>query len=408
MGLFQQPARFSFQIRSKEDQARTGRIGTPHGIIETPAYIPVATRGSVRSLSGSDLSTLAVQALITNAYHLHLQPGMPIIQQMGGLHRFMGWEKPILIDSGGFQVLSLGIVKEKGGGKISSLLSEPGRRKGLPGSRQEKSQVKVTEDGVEFISYRDGSRHLFTPEQVVNTGRNLGADIIMVLDECTSPFHTFQETRAALERTHRWASRSLSEFQNPSPKGQALFGIIQGGTYQDLREKSARFIARHPFGGFAIGGFLGSSKNEMIEVLKWTIPHLPPEKPRHFLGIGLVEDIFEMVGRGIDLFDCVAPTRMAATGTFLTKGYPRFRLRILNETFKNDPRPIEEDCICLTCRSHSRAYLRHLFQTKEPLAMHLAALHNLHFMESLMATIRQAIQEGTFESLRKTWLLSQE
>lgn len=394
---------FSFQILAEDGQARAGRISTPHGIIATPAYVPVATQGSVSSLSGEDLSNLSIQALITNAYHLHLQPGEALIQQMGGLHRFMGWEKPLLIDSGGFQVLSLGIAREKGGGKIASLFSEDRSRKGHLRSHQGKPLVKVTEAGVEFISYRDGSRHLFTPEQVVKIGMDLGADIIMVLDECTSPFHNVQETQEAMERTHRWAIKALSEFQNPSSTGQALFGIIQGGAYQDLREKSARFIGRLPFCGFAIGGFLGSSRDEMIQVLQWTIPHLPPDKPRHFLGIGLVEDIFEMVDRGIDLFDCVVPTRLAASGTFLTKGNPRFRLRILNEAFKEDSRPIEEHCSCLTCRCHSRAYLRHLFLAKKPLAGHLAALHNLHFMESLMTGIRRAIQTGAFESFRKAW-----
>lgn len=396
--------KFSFQILAEEGLARTGRIGTLHGIIETPAYVPVATQGSVRSLSGGDLTTLGIQALITNAYHLHLQPGEALINQMGGLHRFMGWEKPLLIDSGGFQVLSLGIAREQGGGKIASLFSEDRVRKGQLLSKQGKPLVRVTEAGVEFISYRDGSRHLFTPEQVVRTGRDLGADIIMVLDECTSPFHNHQETQEALERTHRWALKALSAFQGSSSTGQALFGIIQGGAYQDLREESARHIARLPFDGFAIGGFLGDSRKEMIRVLQWTLPYLPPDKPRHFLGIGLVEDIFEMVGRGIDLFDCVAPTRLAGSGTFLTRGNRRFRLRILNEAFKNDPRPIEENCNCLTCRFHSRAYLRHLFLAKEPLARHLAALHNLHFMESLMTGIRQAIGERVFEPFKKDWL----
>jgi queuine tRNA-ribosyltransferase len=395
---------FSFHILAEEGQARTGRIKTPHGIIATPAYVPVATQGSVRTLSGKDLSTLGIQALITNAYHLHLQPGEALIQEMGGLHGFMGWDKPLQIDSGGFQVLSLGIAREQGGGKIASLFSDDRGRKGHRPSNQGKPLVKVTEQGVEFISYRDGSLHLFTPEQVVRTGQGLGADIIMVLDECTSPIHNYQETQEAMERTHRWAERALLEFQGPSPKGQALWGIIQGGAYQDLREKSARTIARLPFDGFAIGGFLGSSRKEMIQVLQWTVPHLPPDRPRHFLGIGLVEDIFEMVGRGIDLFDCVAPTRMAGTGTFLTKKNRRFRLRILNEAFKNDPRPVEDDCNCQTCRCHSRAYLRHLFLAKEPLARHLAAHHNLHFMESLMTDIRQALGEGTFGLLKKAWV----
>jgi tRNA-guanine transglycosylase len=397
-------ARFSFQILAEEGRARTGRILTPHGSIETPAYIPVATRGAVKSLSPLDLAGLSIQALITNAYHLHLHPGIDLIHHMGGLHRFMGWEKPLLIDSGGFQVLSLGLAKEKGGGKVSALSSEKGERKRVYGAKPGKSLIRVSEDGVEFISYRDGSRHCFTPEQVVQSGQDLGADIIMVLDECTSPFHNFEETQAAMERTHRWAERSLAKFPNPSSQGQALFGIVQGGAFQELRETSARFLAKHPFNGFAIGGFLGSSKREMIQVLNWTIPHLPRAKPRHFLGIGMVEDIFEMVAQGIDFFDCVAPTRLAATGTFLVKNKPHFRLRILNEAFKNDPRPIAEDCPCPTCRGHSRAFLRHLFLTKEPLAVHLAAVHNLYFMESLMAEIRRTVAQGKFESFKNNWL----
>lgn len=209
-----------------------------------------------------------------------------------------------------------------------------------------------------------------------------------------------------MNRTHGWAHRSLSAFHTQRGNGQALFGIVQGGAYQELREESARFIGPLPFDGYAIGGFLGTSREEMIRILDWTLPHLPSEKPRHFLGIGLVEDIFEMVGRGIDLFDCVAPTRLAGTGTFFTRKKNRFRLRILNEAYKEDPRPVEDGCGCYTCLHHSRAYLRHLFAAKEPLAVHLAALHNLHFVESLMREIRRAIRQGTLETLKTEWMTS--
>lgn len=396
--------KFSFEILAEDGQARRGRIRTSHGPIETPAFVPVATRGAVRSLPTANLSAVGAQVLITNAFHLHLHPGEESIQQLGGLHRFMGWPGPIIMDSGGFQVFSLGMAKEHGGSKVTSLFSESqGQGKRLGSKKKGNPLVTVTEDGVEFISYRDGSRHLFTPEQVVNTGRRLGVDMIMVLDECTSPVHSYQETEEALERTHRWAIAALSEFHSRASNGQSLFGIVQGGTYPDLREQSARFIGRQGFDGYALGGFLGNSREDLVQILKWTIPHLPPDKPRHFLGIGLVEDVFEMVRRGIDLFDCIAPARMAGTGTFYTKGGRRFRMHILNEAFKNDPRPVEEDCDCTTCRNHSRAYLRHLFMVKEPLAVMLAAFHNLHFMESLMKEIRRAIQEKKFETLRMAW-----
>jgi queuine tRNA-ribosyltransferase len=395
--------KFFFEILAEDGLARRGRIRTSHGFIETPAFVPVATRAAVRSITAADLSAIGAQVLITNAFHLHLHPGEEIIQHLGGLHCFMGWEGPIIMDSGGFQVFSLGMAKENGGSKLTSIFSEgQGRRKYL-GSKKGQSLVTVTAEGVEFVSYRDGSRHLFTPEQVVNAGRRLGVDMIMVLDECTSPVQSFRETQEAMERTHRWATAAVAEFHKKPSDGQSLFGIIQGGTHQDLREKSARFIAGQGFDGYALGGFLGNSGKELVQILNWTIPYLCPDKPRHFLGIGLVEDIFEMVFRGIDLFDCIAPTQMAGTGTFFTKRGQRFRMHILNEAFRNDPRPVEEDCDCTTCRNHSRAYLRHLFVVKEPLAVVLAALHNLHFMESLMKEIRQAIQEGKFEALRRSW-----
>ena len=399
--------KFSFEILAEEGQTRLGRLKTPHGTIETPAFVPVATQGTVKSLSGADLSTIGTQVLITNAYHLHLQPGEEIISRMGGLHRFMGWEGPIMMDSGGFQVFSLGMGKKYGGSKIHSPVSKIRDQDGQCGSKKGKSLVTVTEEGVDFTSYRDGSIHRFTPEYIVKTGRSLGVDMIMVLDECTSPLHNHRETEVSMERTHRWAIKALAEFYGHPSNGQSLFGIIQGGAYPDLREKSARFIARQPFHGFAIGGYLGQSKKEMSQVLQWTLPYLPQDKPRHFLGIGLVEDVFEMVSQGIDLFDCIAPTRMASTGTFFTGKGRRFRLRILNEAYKNDPRPVEADCSCYACRHHSRAYLRHLFLAKEPLASVLAGIHNLYFMEALMKEIRKAIREGKFKALREAWMATE-
>lgn len=396
--------KFSFQIQAEEGMARTGLIQTGHGPIKTPAFVPVATLGAVRSLSSAHFSELGIQVLITNAYHLHLQPGEAVIRQLGGLHRFMGWSGPLLMDSGGFQVFSLGAARERGGSKISRLRPDREERRRARPDQGKPPRVRITEEGVAFISYRDGSTHHFTPEQVVTTGKNLGIDSLMVLDECTSPSHTYEETLESMERTHRWALRSLEEFHRfPSPN-LSLFGIVQGGSFQDLREKSAAFIAEQPFQGYAIGGFLGTSPEDLTHILQWTIPPLPSGKPRHFLGIGMVEDIFEMVRHGIDLFDCTAPTLLAVNGTLLTRNNPRFRLHILNHQQKIDDRPVEEDCACYTCRHHSRAYLRHLFFAKEPAGAILATIHNLHFMESLMAEIRRAIAENRFEPLRKTWM----
>ena len=309
-----------------------------------------------------------------------------------------------MTDSGGFQIFSLGAGKEHGVGKIASIFPQdidPGRHLS---SKKGKPLVKVDEDGVEFISYLDGSLHRFTPERVIEIEQKFGSDIILVLDECTSPLHDYHYTREAMERTHRWAVRALEEFQRTSDKGQALFGIVQGGAYQDLREESASFIAAQNFDGYAIGGSLGRSKEEMYRVLEWTTPLLPQDKPRHLLGIGEIEDIFEVVKRGVDLFDCVLPTRIARTGTLFAKEAERFRIHILNAQFKDDPRPIEESCNCYTCRNHSRGYLRHLFMARELLAIRLATIHNLHFLESLMRQIRSAIKEGGFSELMKEWL----
>jgi queuine tRNA-ribosyltransferase len=395
---------FSFELLGKADRARAGEWMTPHGSIQTPSFVAVGTQGTVKSLSVEDLREIGNQVIIANAYHLHLQPGEELIESMGGLHRFMGWQGPLITDSGGFQIFSLGAGKEHGVGKIAPIFPAEQDRGGHLSSKTGKPLVKVDDDGVEFVSYLDGSPHRFTPEGVIEIEKRLGADVILVLDECTSPLHDYHYTRVAMARTHRWALRALEAFQRTSNSTQALLGIVQGGAYQDLRQESASFIADQTFDGYAIGGSLGSSKEEMHQVLDWTLPLLPPDKPRHLLGIGEVGDIFEVVKRGIDLFDCVAPTRMARTGTLLVKSAKRFRINILNRQFKDDARPIQEGCHCYTCCHHSRAYVRHLFLAKEVLAIRLATVHNLYFVESLMGQIRAAIRERRFAALEKEWL----
>lgn len=308
-----------------------------------------------------------------------------------------------MTDSGGFQIFSQGAGKDHGVGKIAPIFPEEKDRGRHFSSKKGKPLVRVDEDGVDFISYLDGSPHRFTPERVIEIERKFGADIILVLDECTSPLHDYHYTKAAMERTHRWAVRALYEFRRTSDNSQALFGIVQGGAYRDLRRESAGFIADQGFDGYAIGGSLGRSKEQMYEVLEWTVPLLPQDKPRHLLGIGDIEDIFEVVKRGIDLFDCVAPTRMGRTGTLFSKEAERFRIHIPNAQFKDDPRPIDEGCNCYTCRNYSRAYIRHLFVAKEPSAIRLATIHNLYFLESLMGQIRAAIREKRLAELGTEW-----
>ncbi|MBI5582631.1 MAG: tRNA guanosine(34) transglycosylase Tgt [Deltaproteobacteria bacterium] len=384
---------FRFHITARDGQARTGRLQTAHGVIETPAFVPVATWAAVQVLSAADLQRAGAQVLITNAYHLHLQPGGTVIRDLGGLHTFMGWSGPIMIDSGGFQIFSLGAGRTQGVGKVGTGSSGKRRKNEFPKTNRVRPLVRVDEDGAEFISYLDGSRYRFTPENVVEASLDLGADLIMALDECTSPLHSYERTRESLARTHRWALRALDVFRRLAPEGRALFGIVQGGDYEDLRRESSRFIGGLDFDGVAVGGSLGQSKADIGQVLKWTVPGLPEGKPRHLLGIGWVEDVLTAVSLGIDLQDCVAPTLLARTGTFLHKREKRFRLRIRNREHRRADRPVEEDCTCPTCRTCSRAYLRHLFMAGEPLAVHLASVHNLYFMETLMASLRKAIRE---------------
>lgn len=389
---------FKFEIiaKDKESKARVGRITTVHGVIETPSFIAVGTQASVKGLSPQDFKETGVQILFGNTYHLHLRPGEDLVKNFGGLGKFMSWDGPTITDSGGFQVFSLGQKKIK-------ILQE----------NEEVNLVKITEDGVEFRSHIDGSKHMFTPEISIEIQKKLGADLILAFDECVPHPSTYDYTKEAMRRTHKWALRSLAASQSKPfyhPWKQALYGIIQGGVYQDLREKSAKFISDLDFDGIAIGGVsVGESKQEMQNVLQWTIPFLPEEKPRHLLGIGEVDDIFTAVENGMDTFDCVIPTRFGRYGIVFV-GPPegkiknKFRIDINKTIFARDQRSIANDCLCYACQNFTRAYIHHLFRAQELLAYRLASYHNMFFINNLVKKIREAILEGRFGEMKRQWL----
>ena len=404
---------FGLELLSVRGTARRGRLHTPHGTVETPAFVAVGTQATVKGLSPRDVEETGTQLLFGNTYHLFLRPGEEVVREHGGLHRFMGWNRPLMTDSGGFQVFSLGAGIEHGVGKVASIFpgEEGARSEGRRGGPAE-SLVQVSEEGVRFRSHIDGSRQLLTPEKSIQVQRALGADMILAFDECTSPLHDEAYTAESMERTHRWALRSLREFREgaaPHDYPQALFGIVQGGAFRELRERSAAFIGELDFDGFAIGGNLGQTHREMYSVIEWTVPFLPPERPRHLLGIGDVPAIFEAVERGCDTFDCVSPTRNARNAGLLVRydqGRPlaNFRLNLRNARFANDLGPVEEGCDCLTCSRFSRAYLRHLFKAGESLGPQLATIHNLRFMSRLFEEIRRSLEEGRFAELKAQWL----
>ncbi len=394
---------FSFQIiqKDKETKARVGKIITAHGVIDTPAFIPVGTKATVKSLTPQDLKECGVQVLFGNTYHLHLRPGEDTVAKFGGLAKFMSWDGPTITDSGGFQVFSLGQKKVK-------LFADE--------EETEVNIVNITNDGVKFRSHIDGSPHLFTPEKSIEIQRKLGADLILVFDECTPNPSTKEYTKKAMERTHNWAVRSLAAAKVKSAKrkaqnNQGLYGIIQGGIYQDLREESAKFISSFPFDGIAIGGVaVGESKKEMRDVLSWVYPFLPEEKPRHLLGIGEIDDIFEAVAWGMDTFDCVIPTRFGRYGIAFVSPKEgslknKFRLQITKTIYAKDTRPLDENCKCYVCQNFTRGYIHHLFRSEELLAYRLATYHNLFFIINLMQQIRGAIRKGTFTALKMTYNL---
>jgi len=348
-------------------RARLGVLHTPHGDVHTPVFCPVGTQATVKALSPRDLHEAGATMILANTYHLYLRPGADRIARLGGLHRFMAWDGPILTDSGGYQVFSLRDLR------------------------------RVDDDGVTFRSHIDGSQHRFTPEKVVGLQEQLGSDIAMVLDECAVP-DDYAYNVEALRRTHLWAERSIAAHRR---RDQALFGIVQGGIFPDLRAESVRTLASMDFPGYAIGGLsVGESKEDTHAILDVVTPMLPADRPRYLMGVGSPEDLFEGVARGIDIFDCVLATRLARNGAVLTRDG---RLNMRNAAYAEDPRPIEEGCTCYTCQHFSRAYLRHLIVAGEILGLHLNTVHNVHFMVTLMDDIRRAIGEGRFEALREAF-----
>ena len=393
---------FSFKIlkQDKKTRARLGLIKTRRGNIQTPYFIPVATSATVKSLDSKDLEILDAQCTLANTYHLHLRPGDERIKRLGKLHKFMNFDKPIFTDSGGFQAFSLGLGMEHNINKLGNIFPESKKVE-----EKKEKLAKVDDTGVHFKSVYDGTKHFMDARKSMKIQSNLGSDIIMAFDECTSPLSGYDYTKIALKRTHNWAKDSLKYHD----KKQALYGIIQGGWFKDLRLESTKFINSLPFDGIAIGGSLGKSKEDMHKILDWVIPLLD-NRPRHLLGIGDIDDLFECVERGIDTFDCVAPTRIARRGNlYITPKAGgglenKFRINIKAAKYKEDKKPIDPTCDCHTCKNYSRAYLRHLYILNEIAYFRLASFHNIHFMLRLMENIRESIKKGTFSRLKKKWL----
>lgn len=401
----------------KNTGARAGIMHTDHGDIPTPCFMPVGTQATVKTLDQDDLKKLDAPIILGNTYHLHLRPGEDLIHELGGLHKFMNWDRPILTDSGGFQVFSLGLQKEiKNNGKKNN---------------DNAALVAIDEDGVTFKSHIDGSTHRFTPEIAVQIQHKIGADIIMAFDECTPDAAPYEYTKEAMERTHRWAERCLAEHeklgrvilngakrseesleardkgsfanaQDDKPYRQFLFGIIQGANHRELREESGRFISSLNFDGVAIGGeSIGYNMEATKEIMDWLAPILPQDKPRYTMGVGLApQDLLKVVSYGADMFDCVAPTRLARHGMLFVDDEAG-RININNAKFSNDTNPIDKNCTCEVCAKYSRAYIHHLFNAQEMTAMRLASIHNLHFMLNLMREAREAILEDRFDEMIK-------
>lgn len=359
---------YKFKLEASDGHARAGTFSTPHGDIQTPVFAPVGTQGTVKGITPQQLQDLQAKMVLANTYHLYLRPGDELIADLGGLHTFMGWNGPILTDSGGFQVFSLGEINQ------------------------------ITDEGVTFKSHIDGSAHSLTPEKSILIQENLGADIIMCFDECPNPYDR-NYNEIALARTHQWAERSQKQHQR---NDQALFGIVQGGIFKDLRIQSAQFISNLNFPGNAIGGLsVGEKKTEMLEILDVVAEHLPTNKPRYLMGVGTPYDIIQSVARGIDIFDCVNPTRLARHKTAIT-WYGR--INISNQIYSKDDRPLVENCTCYTCQGFSRAYLRHLVKSGELLGSILLSIHNLHSLIDLTTTLRNLIIKGKFQDFLDEYL----
>jgi queuine tRNA-ribosyltransferase len=385
-----EPQRLSFEIAARDGHARAGLLHTAHGRVETPAFIPLATKGTVRGLESGEVAGLGYELILGNTYHLFVSPGPERIAAAGGLHGFMGWERALITDSGGFQVFSLahgGVADEvKGSGR-------PGGEHG--------SVIAIDEQGVRFRSYRDGAELFISPEVSMRVQAALDSDIALVFDECT-PYHADRDyTARSMQRTHRWLGRCLAWHGAEGPARQAVFGIVQGGVHEDLRRESAQAVAGAGVDGIAIGGTLGRDKEEMAGVLGMTVPLLPEEAPKHLLGIGEVDDLIAGIGLGLDLFDCAVPTRLARHGGALVPDPDRrFRVDLRKAGWEGDRAPLVEDCPCPACMSHDRDYLSYLSRAEELTAVRLLCLHNLTYMHALVSRAREAIVTGDFDAYR--------
>src|SRR3989344_8265291 len=380
--------RFTIKHRDKNSKARTGIILTEHGTIKTPAFVPVGSGASIKSLTPEEIKEAKIDVFFVNTYHMLFRPGIETVFSSAGLHKFMNWDSPLMTDSGGFQVFSL---------------SEMGSRQ----KTSEKSLVKISDLGIKFKSAWDGSEIFLGPEESMDAQIRLGADMIMAFDECTFYPITKKRAKEAMLRTHRWAQMCLMKFNKDGRKTQNLFGIVQGSVFEDLRRESANFMSRQPFQGLAIGSVANSKepREKVFKVLDWTLPYLlPTEKPVHFLGIGEIEDIFLSVEKGIDSLDCITPTRMARMGWLFLKNAGlknKFRFDITRQEYSLDFKPVDPSCTCHTCGNFSRSYIRHLFKSRELLAYRLSTFHNLHFFSKLMEEIREAINKNCFSEFKK-------
>ena len=367
---------FELKARDQNTKARRGRLETGHGAIETPAFMPVGTQGSVKAVSPRELRELEAQIILGNTYHLFVRPGLEVIRKFGGLHRFMNWNGPILTDSGGYQIFSLAKLR------------------------------KITEEGVQFQNHLDGSPAFISPETAMEIQATLGSDIAMVLDECPPWPCEYDYAAKSLEMTHRWAKRCKTEIENRKSKignfRQLVFGIVQGATFEELRRASAETLAAMDFDGYAIGGVsVGEPEPEMMSAVEWSEPFLPENKPRYAMGLGTPPQLIELIARGVDMFDCVLPTRLARNGTaFTAAGTMNFK----NAEFTSQTGPLEEGCTCEGCRGYSRAYIRHLIKAEEILGLRLLSIHNLHFYLDLMERARAAIEDGSFAEFRKRFV----
>jgi len=372
---------FKIIKKSKISKARIGILKTEHGEIETPSFVGVATQAVVKTLDAREVLEAKTQALICNTIYLHFRPGENEVKKAGGLHNFMNWKKPLMTDSGGFQVFSWGFGKEYRVGKILKKEVENEVRWG-----QQPKLLKIQEDGVIFTSPLDGKKILFGPKESIKVQEKLGADIIFAFDECTPPNADYDYTKNSLLKTHSWAKVCLDVKKSK----QALFGIVQGGRFKDLRIQSARFIGSLPFDGFGIGGEFGKDKRKMVNILRWTIKNLPENKPRHLLGIGYLEDIPRIIKEGVDLFDCVVPTHYARRGiAFTSEG-------VIDLEKRKERKPLDKNCSCFVCQNYQRDYISHLYRAKEITALKLLTLHNLYFFNSFVEKIRKQIKNGKF------------